>query len=252
LTKEIVKQMSFYNPGISQATVNVIEYNSQSVVLTGAVRNPGKYRFEQIPNLLDILREAGGATDSADLSKITIIRQDVGQAKLITVDLLKVIKDGDMSKLPPLLARDMVHIPASSYGLAGQALTSPTFKGKDIYFIYGAVGSPGVKDLAEGIDLVDAITAAGGVTASADLGKIKVIMKDVQYSTVLNFNLNRYSKKGQPARYTLRPEDTIVVPFKREGQSLGQRLPELVIPGLITTIVTTIIVRELSSGSSNR
>jgi polysaccharide export outer membrane protein len=251
LAKEVVRQMAFYNPGISQATVVVLEYNSQSVVLTGAVNRPGKLSFERIPNLLDILREAGGAADSADLSKVTIIRQESGKAKVLNVNLLRTIKDGNLTDMPQLQAKDMIHIPRSAYGTSQQMAGGPAFKGKNVYFIYGAIGQPGVKDLGEEIDIVDAIAAAGGTVATADLRNIRLIMKDVQYSSVLNFNLEKYSKGGRPARYTLRPEDTIIIPFRSSSPGWLQRLSEIVLPAVITTITTTIIVRELSTNAGN-
>jgi polysaccharide biosynthesis/export protein len=251
LAKEIVRQMAFYNPGISQATVVVLEYNSQAVVLTGAVNQPGKQSFEHIPNLLDVIREAGGAADSADLSKVTIIRQENGKARVINVDLLKTIKSGNLSDLPPLQAKDMINIPRSAYGTGQQMATGPAFRGKNIYFIYGAISQPGVKDLGEDIDIVDAIASAGGTTETADLKNVRLIMKDVQYSSVLDFNLDKYSKNGRPARYTLKPEDTIIIPFRSSSNGWLQRFSELVLPTVITTITTTIIVRELNNNAGN-
>lgn len=247
LAKEIVRQMAFYNPGISQATVVVLEYNSQSVVLTGAINQPGKHSFEHIPNLLDVIREAGGAADSADLSKVTIVRQENGKARVINVDLLKSIRNGDISSLPQIQAKDMIHIPRSAYGTSQQVASGPSFRGKNVYFIYGAVGQPGVKDLGDDIDIVDAIASAGGTLESADLKNVRLVMKDVQYSSVLDFNLDKYTKSGHPARYTLRPEDTIIVPFRSSGNGWLSRFSELVLPAVITTITTTIIVRELNN-----
>jgi polysaccharide export outer membrane protein len=251
LAKKIVQQMSFYNPGISQATVVVTEYNSQTVVVTGAVHQPGKLHFERIPNLLDVIREAGGATDSSDLSRVTIVRQENGKARVIEVDILKRLHSGDITDLPPLQNKDMINVPRSLYGLSPELSLGPAYEGKNIYFIYGAVQQPGTKNWSEGIDLVDAISAANGITADADIKNIRVVIKDVQYSSVLEFNLDKYSKKGQPARYKLRPEDTIVIPFRPATPSWVNRLPELIIPGLITTVVTTILVTELNRNAGN-
>jgi hypothetical protein len=49
--------MAFYNPGISQATVVVLD-TTASRCSYGAVNQPGKHSFEHIPNLLDVIREA--------------------------------------------------------------------------------------------------------------------------------------------------------------------------------------------------
>lgn len=244
LAKAIIEQVSFYNPRISQATVIVTEYNSQTVVLSGEINQLGEYHFERIPNILDVIRQAGGATSSADLSRVTIIRQEDGKAKIIEVDVLDYLRKGDLTGLPPLKAKDMINIPVSPYGEIAEILVSPAFKGKNVYFIYGAINDPGVKNLTEDLELVDAIAAAGGITELSDTKNISVVMKDVKYSSVLSFNLDKYIKEGRPARYRLHPEDTIIIPFRRE-RTFWSRLPEFLIPGLVTSIATAIIVSEL-------
>ena len=246
LSKDIVKQMAFYNPGISQATVIVTQYNSLVVVLSGAVNNPGEYHFERIPNILEVIRQAGGATQDSDLSGVTIVRQAEGdKVDVIDVDVARFIKDGDLTKMPKLQARDMINVPISPYGVTSGLMTGRTFEGKNIFYIYGAVNEPGVHNMAEDIELTDAIAAAGGTTPDADFKNIRVMLKDVRYSSVLKFNLNDYHDTGRPARYKLKPEDTIYIPYRR-GSNFFARLPELIIPALATTIVTTILVDQLS------
>jgi len=249
LARSIVDQIKFYNPGISQATVVVTEFNSQMVMIAGAVTTPGEYHYEKIPNILEIVREAGGALPEADLSAVTIIRQTDGKVDVIDVDLLKQIKDGDLSKLPKLKAKDMINVPLSPYGVTAELMSGQSFTGKNIYYIYGAVNEPGVKNLAEDIELVDAIAAAGGTTAEADLKNIRVVMKDVRFSSVLKFNFKNYSETGRPARYKLKPEDTIFIPYKQENGFFG-RLPDILIPAIATTIITTILVDALNTGGN--
>jgi polysaccharide export outer membrane protein len=247
LSESIVDQMAYYNPGISQSTVIVTEYNSRKIVLTGAVNDPGTYSFEWIPNILDVIRQAGGALPEADLSSVTIIRQSGESVNVIDVDLLKNIKDGDLSSLPKLEPNDMINVPQSPYGVAAELVSGQSFKGKNIYFIYGAVSEPGVKSLTDDIELVDAIAAAGGSTDAADLKNIRVIIKDVQYSSILKFDFSDYIETGRPIRYQLKPEDTIFVPFRQES-TFWSRLPDLLVPGLATAIVTTLLVNALSTG----
>lgn len=253
LAKIIVKQISFYNPGISQATVVVIGYNSQTIALTGAVNSPGNFNFERIPNLLDVIRQAGGATPEADLSSVTIIRQENDKVKLIRVDLLKHIRDSNLAGLPKLKAKDLIDVPLSPYEGIQELYGRQAFKGKNIYYIYGAITLPGVKSLSEDIELIDAIAAAGGTTQEADLKNVRVVLKDVRYSTVLNFNLQKYSESGRPMRYRLHPEDTIIIPFRRQD-TFWTRLPELVVPAIIsaivTTVATTILVNALTEDAT--
>jgi polysaccharide biosynthesis/export protein len=250
LSKNIVKQMAFYNPGINQATVNVTSYNSKVVVISGAVNTPGQYHFEKIPNILGVIREAGGALPDADLSSVTIIRQSGEKVDVIDVDLLKYIKSGDLSKMPPLMPKDMINVPLSPYGVTAELMSSRTFEGKNIYFIYGAVGEPGVKPLTDDVELLDAIAAAGGTTDAADLKNVRVVMKDVGYSSVLKINLNKYTETGRPERYTLKPEDTIYIPYRSTNASFLSRLPELLLPAAATTVITTLIINALQNNSN--
>ena len=247
LAKNIVIQIAYYNPGISQATVIVSEYNSKVVVLSGAVNTPGEYHFESIPNILDVIRKAGGASPEADLSGVTIVRQEGDKANIINVDILKYIKDGDLSGMPALQPNDMINVPLSPYGVTAGLMGGQTFRGKNIYFIYGAVAEPGAKPLTEGIELTDAIAAAGGITPDADLKNVRIVMKDVRYSSVLKFNLKKFHETGRPARYALKPEDTIYIPQRGTSPSLLSRLPEILIPAVATTIVTTILVNNLNN-----
>ena len=255
LAKIIAEQISFYNPGISQATVIVTEYNSQTVVLTGAVNNPGEYSFERIPNLLEVIRRAGGALPTADLSSVTIIRQEQDKVDILEVDLLENLRDGNLAGLLKLQPKDMINVPESPYGLTIDMLRGQVFKGKDIYYIYGAVNEPGLKTLSADIELVDAIAEAGGITPDADLKNVRVVLKDVRYSSVLNFNLDKFGKSGRPARYKLNPEDTIIIPYRRES-TFWSRLPELIVPAIATAIVTaittTIVINALEEDNTGR
>ncbi|MCD6163583.1 MAG: polysaccharide biosynthesis/export family protein [candidate division Zixibacteria bacterium] len=253
LAKLIVEQISFYNPGISQATVVVIEYNSQTIALTGAVNNPGEYHFERIPNLLDVIRQAGGALPEADLSSVTIIRQENEKINLIKVDLLKHFHNGSLADLPKLMAKDLIDVPLSPYEGVQELYGRQAFKGKNVYFIYGAVNEPGAKTLSEDIELVDAIAAAGGTTPEADIKNVRVVLKDVRYSSVLNFDLHKYTESGRPMRYRLHPEDTIIIPFRQED-TFWSRLPEIVVPAvvsaIVTTVATTILVNALADDNT--
>ena len=164
--------------------------------------------------------------------------------------MLKYIKNGDLSAMPQLQANDLINVPQSPYGVAAGLMSGQSFRGKDIYFIYGAVNEPGVKTLTEDIELTDAIAAAGGVTAEADLKNIRVVMKDVRYSSGLEFNLKDYNNTGRPARYVLKPEDTIYIPHRRTD-SFFSRLPDLLIPAIATTIITTVIVNALNNNNTS-
>lgn len=217
LAKNIIDQMAFYQTPVSQATVVVREFNSRAVFVSGEVTDPSRQSFERIPDLWRVIMNAGGPTERADLSRVTIIRKEGEQSRVIKVDLASIIKDGDLSKAPALQPGDMVNVPATPFGTTMQLGESTEFEGRNIYFVLGSVAAPGVRNLEGGVDVLDAITLAGGFTPEADLKNIRVVMKGPRYSKVVKINLEKYVSDGSPPRFILHAEDTIFVPSRRVG-----------------------------------
>ncbi len=218
LSKKIVEKISFYNKSISQATVVILEYNSQKVFVQGQVNRPGKYSFESIPNLWEVITEAGGPAEGADLSAVKIIRGGDEAGKTLRVNLAQALEKGDFTKLPKLKIGDTVEIPRSILSLGGErGIPSPSFTGRNVYYIYGQVTRPNVYPLEGEIDLLDAIVLAGGPTPNANMKNVKVLIKGATYSSVVEINLEDFSSKGRPSRLLIHPEDTIVIPTKGGG-----------------------------------
>jgi polysaccharide export outer membrane protein len=214
LSRAIVEQMTFYHTPISQATVAVTSFQSRSVVVSGQVRSPSTLFYEKVPDLWRVLLDAGGPTDIADLSSVAIVREHDGSSQIINVDLYDLIKKGDLSKAPAVLAGDLINVPSSAIGVATNLGESAQFQGRNIYYVLGSVSQPGARSLEAGIDVLDAIAIAGGFTQDADLENVRVIMKGSRYSNVVRLNLKDYIEKGSPPRLMLHAEDTIVVPPK--------------------------------------
>lgn len=82
----------------------------QTVRVLGAVKNPGRYRFDNNMGLMDLLAEAGGPTDSAYLKKIVVLSQGTEyQASVFDLDAF--IKAPSLDTIPPVRAGDTVYIP---------------------------------------------------------------------------------------------------------------------------------------------
>ena len=217
LASKIGDQVSRYNKQISQATVEVLRYNSQKVFISGQVLNPGKYSFEEMPNVWELIKEAGGITELGDLSNVVIIRGSVNKGEIVHVNLCNLIAEGDPSKYPELYPEDIVEVKRapseSGPGLPSRAATER----KNIVYVIGRVGTPGAISLEENMDCLDAIALAGGPTPDADLGKVKIFNKQDPYSNVIIVDIDKRSEKGTPPRYKLRPEDTILIPPDEGG-----------------------------------
>lgn len=168
-----------------QVSVNVRDYQSHSVIVTGLVNDPGvKYlRREAVP-LYVVITEAQPRTEAA---RAVIMRQG---SPNMTVDL------SDTNAMATLL------LPGDVIKLAAAL---PQF-----YFVGGAISEPGQKDFHPGLTLTQAILAAGGATrfASSD---VKVSRQGADGRLVTTkYNLKRI-EEGKIPDPVLQPGDRIEV-----------------------------------------
>ena len=85
----------------------------RTVRVIGAVANPGRYDFNDSMSLLDLLAEAGGPTDSAHLTNISIVnKRDMNDGGLsVSFDLIEFIENPNFKNLPLIRAGDTLYVP---------------------------------------------------------------------------------------------------------------------------------------------
>lgn len=99
---------------------------SGAVSVFGAVLRPASYSLTQDKRLIDAILAAGGPTENARLSKVTIIHHAAaGNVTTISVDFERYLEMGDMQHNPPIFPNDTVSVPRSSSFWA--TLASPNF-----------------------------------------------------------------------------------------------------------------------------
>jgi polysaccharide export outer membrane protein len=211
LGRKIVDKISIFNSSITQASVVIRQYGSNKIYLTGQVRNPGKRTFEVIPNLWDVLLEAGGPTDQAALNGVTIIRGGFEKGKKIVIDLPKYMNDGDLSKLPPLYKGDTIFVPALPNSTPNVRQSSPLTQQNTVY-IYGAVNNPGNYMISENTTLLEALALAGGISPAANLKSVRIISRLETSSTVTLINLEDNNSIVMSRPIQIKPNDTIIIP----------------------------------------
>jgi len=244
LERAIVRQMGRYNKAISQAVVRVIEYNYLKVFVTGQIAAPGKYTFEKIPDLWTILNEAGGATELGDLTRVKIIRGSKDAGKVEEVNVSALVSSGKLEDLPKIYRDDTIVIPRSFTGLPTEALTDSRVR-RNVFYVIGAVGSPGVQNLENNLDLFEAISLAGGPLETAKIKEISVVSKEGPGTQVTKFNMDEYRMKPYPNRYQVQPEDVIFIPSQtdpRRRAFLGLGLTEWI--GILGGIGTFLVVAD--------
>jgi len=246
LEKTIVRQISRYNKAITHAVVRVVEYNSRVVYVTGQVLNPGKFTFEEIPNLWTIINEAGGAAEIGDLSRVVLIRGGSQAGEVEVVNVAALVATGRIEELPKIRPGDTIEVPRTASGLPSARLAAPS-ETRNVFYVTGAVVNPGMLTYESGLDVLDAISIAGGPIELADLENVKVISKDGLQAQVTVVDLDRFTTTGKPGRHLIRQEDTIIVPRKSRGFLGISSLSDLVtILGAVATSV--LIYDRLSDG----
>lgn len=100
-----------------RVSVSVETSSTQKVLIIGQVKNPGSYEIppNETLTVLQLIARAGGFTDIAAGSKVTVIRGEGKQQKKITVNVNAIISTGDKSKDIPLEPGDVVSVPETFF-----------------------------------------------------------------------------------------------------------------------------------------
>jgi polysaccharide export outer membrane protein len=216
LSREVMQRLRDYTRETTQVTVSMAAFNSRAVYLTGQVMAPGRYSFERLPDLLQLLSQAGGALPGADLTNVSIIRPSTGGPEVIRIDVTAYMRGQTTGPLPELRPGDTVEIPPLSMGgaMAGQGLV----------YIFGEVGAPGAYPSSEGLDLLQLLAIAGGATRDAKIDEVAVVMNGGSGHVVATVDLERVIADGSANPFTLRAGDRVVVPAATSNllaQTLG-------------------------------
>ncbi len=157
---------------VKNALVNIFVDRSDSfgssVTVLGQVVRSGQYALQEnsgggVRSLVDLLAIAGGISkDSAD--HLFLIRQDGDKQEKIRVDLVQLLRNGDIQANLPLIDGDIILVPEM-----------------DVFYIYGEVKKPGRYKLERNMTIMQALSVASGIT---DQGSEK------------NIILNRRSQNG--------------------------------------------------------
>lgn len=172
-----------------QVVLVVERITSKLVKVTGGVAAPGEYPLtKKSVHISDILVRAGGLIDPAT-PRAELFREGPTGREVLSVDLFLITK-GDAAADVEVLPGDSLVVPQAQQ-----------------IFVDGMVQKPGSLPFRDGMTLSTAVAAAGGVTGTALLGKVKLIRGESQ--TVVNL---RRVLKGLDADVALKPGDHVNVP----------------------------------------
>jgi polysaccharide export outer membrane protein len=184
-------------------TATVTQFLSHSVYISGAVARPGRYGFERIPGLIDVIGQAGGALPGADLSRVDVVRKEGETRKSIPADVASALRDGVGVPLPELKPGDTIVV-SGSVGGVGSAIGGGVG-------VLGEVNKPGVYPVGVGQDLWTVLAAAGGIGARGDLRNVNVITRQGASQAVVTVDLRSMLAHGARSPFVLRSGDVVFV-----------------------------------------
>jgi polysaccharide export outer membrane protein len=203
LGDRMADRLSSYLRQTTTVTVTVTQFMSRSVFVTGGVAKPGRYGFERIPTLLEVLGQAGGALPGVDLSSVQVLRKEGDARRTLNADLASALRTGDPSGLPALKPGDTIVIPG-----AAQAGAAGANEGAGVL---GEVNKPGVYAVGTGLDIWNVLAAAGGLTPRGNLSDVRLLTRSEGVQNVTLLNLTDALTHGSRAPVTLKPGDVVVV-----------------------------------------
>jgi polysaccharide biosynthesis/export protein len=159
-----------------------------SVTILGQVGRSGTYSLDQetpgsVTSLIALLAQAGGVADRA-ADHCFLIRKVGDQTTKINVDLVSLLRHGDVKADVPLINGDIVLVPET-----------------DVFYIYGEVQRPGRYRLERDMTVMQALSVASGITPR---GNVKGI--------VLNRpQAGRVQAKDSDLGDRLQPNDVVYV-----------------------------------------
>ena len=197
---ELLAKDYLVNP---QVLVTVTEYRSKFVFVLGAVESPGSYPLMGKETVLEMISRAGGLDKKEGGNTLVLLRTPQGgdqadqESISISIDLGKLLKQGDISQNVPVQDKDVLYIPKS-----------------DSVYVFGEVQKPGPVMLSgREMTLLEALTEAGGQTKTAALNRTKIIRVVDGEEQTIRVNVESIIKSGEKSKdVLLRPGDIIVVP----------------------------------------
>jgi polysaccharide biosynthesis/export protein len=178
-----------------QVGVQVKEYRSQLVTVTGAVRNPIVHQLTGTKTLVDLLALAGGVSERAG-GQVHLFRQGPEGRQTYVVDLLALASNPELVSMP-VQAGDVINVQQAG-----------------MFFVDGAVGKSGSYPLIRPYTVTQALAVAGGVDRElADYSGIAIYrQRNGKEAEMIPVDLNSIWDRKAPDP-VIEADDVIVIPY---------------------------------------
>jgi polysaccharide export outer membrane protein len=182
-----------YNP---QVGVLVSDFR-QKVSIIGAVHKPGEFVISGPKTLIDLLAMAGGVSPTAG-TQVHLYRRGPNGQESYVIDLLVLASNpgsyNDKNINQPIQAGDVVNVPQAG-----------------MFFVDGAVKTPGAFPLSRQYSLTQALATAGGVVVDFNSSSISIFRRKTGMEP-MSFDLDAILA-GSTSDPQIEADDVIVVPI---------------------------------------
>lgn len=136
---------------------DIVYVNAREVSVLGQVNRPGKYSVTSgVRTVLDFLSQAGGvAVNGAD--SVIVMTKRNGQLEKLELDVDQLYRGGDLSNNIELANGDSIYVPRAP-----------------MFYIYGEVQRPGTFRLERNMNVAQALSTGGGLSARGTERGIKI------------------------------------------------------------------------------
>ena len=208
---EIAERLAEFIPD-PQVEVRIATFNSQGVNVTGAVNAPNRQALDTVGlTLLEAVSAAGGATVTADLTRVALQRN----GEVYRIDLKAFTEKGFAENNPLLRDGDIINVPVRVVA--------------EVYML-GEIISPGIVDVSvEQVNLTQALSRQGGTNGPrADARGVFVFRIVGGRMTV--YQLDTATPVGLllGTRFLLQAGDVVYVtrsPLQRWNDTISRLLP---------------------------
>ncbi len=178
--------------------VLVVPENTDRVNVMGQIARPASYLLteEAMQNsILKVLAQAGGPTENADLSNVSLTRLVNGQPQTTLINV-KAMRDGKTPDNVYLRPDDALFVPKEDASVT----------------VAGPVAQPGAYPLLEGETLLSLLAKTGAISKDAGLRNAYVLRNGVQIPVDLRPTLIEGAIDPAVANFRLQRGDLIVIP----------------------------------------
>src|SRR5215470_320655 len=231
-----------------QVSVVVVQYNSRSLFIQGAVKTPGVYIIEGRPSLLKLITMAGGLAENHG-STAFVIREIKPQGARASARPRTVKTTSDAqpeasgsvqpevavgtAQISPADEEDakyemrQVNINSLLKGNFGQNLIIQpgdiiNIPNGDVFFVAGEVRSPGSFPLKEGTTVRQAVSMAQGLTFKASAGSGVIFREDAATGKRQEIKIDiAQVMSGKKEDIPILANDVVIVPNSRFKSAAG-------------------------------